>query len=81
MDTFLKASIVLLCFNQEDLIEESLNSCLQQDYSNLEIVISDDASTDNTISIIEKKLGKYQGNHKIIVNKNKSNLEIGRAHV
>nr|APW29086.1 capsular polysaccharide biosynthesis protein Cps16A [Actinobacillus pleuropneumoniae] len=41
-------------FNSEKWIEWSINSLLSQTYSNIEIIIIDDSSTDSTISIIEK---------------------------
>lgn len=47
-------SIVLCTYNGEKFLEQQINSVLQQTYSNLEIIISDDASTDSTRSILEK---------------------------
>ena len=46
--------ILLASYNGEQFIEEQLNSLLNQSYSNIKIVISDDGSTDSTIDIIEK---------------------------
>lgn len=46
-------SIVLCTYNGEKYLEEQLNSIINQTYKNLEIIISDDCSTDNTISILE----------------------------
>jgi glycosyltransferase involved in cell wall biosynthesis len=63
-------------FNQEKYIEESLNSILSQTYSPLEIIISDDASTDGTWQKITDILAKYTGPHKIITNRNEKNLGI-----
>ncbi|KJF78562.1 hypothetical protein UA45_05225 [Morganella morganii] len=45
-------SFVLISYNQEKYIEDALLSVLEQDYSNLEIIVSDDGSTDNTKNII-----------------------------
>lgn len=73
-----KVSLILFCYNQEEFIKESLTSCLSQDYQNLEIVISDDASSDNTVSIIKKTLESYNGPRKILLNENKKNLGIGK---
>lgn len=55
----LKVSIVLLAFNQAEYIETALLSALNQDYSDLEILIGDDASTDATRSIIERVLRSH----------------------
>ncbi|WP_117880645.1 glycosyltransferase [Aureibaculum luteum] len=73
-------SYCLFCYNQENYIEESVRAALDQSYSNLEIIISDDASTDTTFSIIESIINEYEGPHTIILNQNEKNLGIG-GHV
>lgn len=60
-------SIVLCTYNGEKYLEEQLNSIINQTYKNLEIIISDDCSTDNTISILEKY--KHLNNFHIFLNK------------
>lgn len=50
-------SVLVICYNQERYIKEALTSALEQDYDNLEVVVADDASTDNTQQII-RELGK-----------------------
>ncbi|MFC1237549.1 glycosyltransferase family 2 protein [Vibrio sp. F74] len=50
---------MVVAYNQENLIRETIGSILAQNYSNLEIVISDDASTDNTPAIIKEYQKKY----------------------
>lgn len=47
-------SIFIPVYNREAYIEECLESVVNQSYLNLEIVILDDGSTDNTLSIIAK---------------------------
>jgi glycosyltransferase involved in cell wall biosynthesis len=75
-----KVSLILFSFNQEKTILEAANSCLSQDYlGELEILFSDDSSTDNTFDIIQALKNGYQGNQHITIHKNKSNLGIG-AH-
>ena len=49
-----KISIIIPCFNREKLIIESLNSVLQQTYTNWECILVDDGSTDTTVQTIEK---------------------------
>ena len=46
----------MLSYNQEAYIENALVSLLQQNLEGLEIVISDDASSDMTVKIIRKVL-------------------------
>ena len=49
-----RISIVTPSFNQGNFIEETFNSILNQKYPNLEYIVIDGGSTDETISIIEK---------------------------
>lgn len=53
-------SIVLCSFNGESYLREQLDSILIQSYPNIELVISDDASTDGTIAILEEYRRKDQ---------------------
>ncbi|WP_281847505.1 glycosyltransferase [Olleya namhaensis] len=46
-------TIILPVYNGEQFIAESINSCLNQTYSNIELVIVNDCSTDNTLEIIQ----------------------------
>jgi hypothetical protein len=68
------ASIILLTYNQQDLVEESLQSLLKQTYSPLEIIISDDFSKDKTTEKIMAVVSQYKGPHQIKVNFNHQNL-------
>ena len=47
-------SICIPTYNVEKTIAETLNSIIDQTYKNLEIVISENASTDNTLSLLDK---------------------------
>lgn len=48
-------SIALCTYNGEVFLQEQLNSLLNQTYTTIEIIAVDDASTDSTRSILEKK--------------------------
>lgn len=71
------ATMLLICFNQEGSIDAAIDGALAQDYPNLEIIISDDASPDNTYARICTKLQNYAGPHTIKVLRNPQNLGIG----
>nr|WP_263324800.1 glycosyltransferase family 2 protein [Neobacillus sp. Marseille-Q6967] len=48
-----KAQILLSTYNGEKYVAQQLDSLLKQDYENLDILIRDDGSKDNTVSILE----------------------------
>jgi len=50
----LKISIIVPSFNQGHFIEETLLSILNQSYTNVEIILIDGGSVDNTLSVIKK---------------------------
>lgn len=49
-----KISIVTVCFNAEQTIERTIKSVIGQTYSNLQYIIIDGKSTDNTMEIVQK---------------------------
>lgn len=70
------ASILLLTFNQEAYIEDALISLLDQDVDDIEVVISDDDSTDRTWEIIDKLCTRYSGRKSVIKSKNSQNMGV-----
>ena len=48
----MKASIIINNFNKDSFIFECVRSALQQDYKNIEVIVYDDGSNDNSISIL-----------------------------
>ncbi len=49
----LKFSILMPTYNGSKWVEQTIKSILRQSYSNFELIISDDNSTDNTLDIIK----------------------------
>ena len=72
-----KVSILLLSYNQKEFIKDSIESSLNQSYKNLEIVISDNGSTDGTDEIIKS----YQDHPQVKLLLNNSNEFIGLGEV
>ena len=50
----MKVSIITICFNSAATIEDTIQSVLAQDYDDIEYILVDGASRDNTLAIIEK---------------------------
>lgn len=54
VETPVKVSIILPAYNAEEGIQIAIESILEQTWSNLELIIVDDCSTDNTKNVIEQ---------------------------
>ena len=62
------ASVIIVNYNNAPLLDQSIKSILNQTYKNIEIIVVDDISTDDSI----KKLNKYKNKIKIVKNKKKT---------
>lgn len=71
-------SFCIFTYNQQDFIRDAIRGAFAQEYGNLEIIISDDCSTDNTYDIILSEVKKYKGNHTVRVLRNEINLGIAK---
>lgn len=65
-----KVSIVVTCYNCEKTIERTINTLIKQIYRNIEIILIDDCSTDNTKNILETYESKYSNVKCIYLDKN-----------
>jgi glycosyltransferase involved in cell wall biosynthesis len=69
MDSFPLISIGIPTRNRLDYLKKALESALSQSYENIEIIISDNASTDSTLewskSLEDKKISFYRQNNNI----------------
>ena len=74
----LTATMIIMTYNQEDYVADAVTSLLEQDCRPVEILISDDASTDRTWEIIQEVTRDYQGPHRVTLNKNARNLGIAQ---
>ena len=69
-------SVLLSTYNSEESISESIDSLLSQTYKNLEILISDDGSTDSTKEICKKFQLKDE---RILFSSNKKNIGLTKS--
>ena len=70
-------SIISPSYNSSDFIEETINSISAQTYQNWELIVVDDCSKDNTVSIL-KKLSKNDSRIKIFTNTTNKGAAISR---
>ena len=61
-------SILIINYNNEKFVSRAVNSCLIQSYNNIEILIHDDNSEDNSIN----EINKFRNNKKVKILINKS---------
>lgn len=47
-------TVICLCYNHENYVIEALNSVLNQTYPNVQLIVVDDASTDDSVTTIEE---------------------------
>ncbi len=58
-----KLAILLSTYNGEEYLEEQIDSILQQSFSNFDIYIRDDGSTDGTVPLVQEYINKYANIH------------------
>ena len=63
-----QVSILIITYNQEHLVGEAIESCLRQTYESVEIVVSDDGSTDKTPQILQELQRKNPDRIRLVLN-------------
>lgn len=77
MNANYKVSIITATYNSRDYINDTIQSVLKQTYTNWELLIIDDASKDNTFSIINEYASNFS-NIKVFENKTNQGAAITR---
>lgn len=70
----MRLSFIVMAYNQQAYIREAVLAAFAQDHHDLEIVLTDDGSTDDTFAIMRDLASAYAGPHKVILNRNDPNL-------
>lgn len=60
-------TFALFAFNQEQYIREAIEGAFSQTYQPLEIILSDDKSSDRTFEIMQEMAAEYKGPHRVFV--------------
>lgn len=79
-----KVSVIMPSYNKEKYIAASIESVLAQTFQNFELIIIDDASTDNSVAIIckyqDKRIRFFQNNTNIGIAQNRNRaLELAKG--
>lgn len=64
-------SVIIPVYNQASYVDEAIQSVFQQSYGNIQLILIDDASTDES----GEKLNKYSGRDNVLVFHNPVNLD------
>ena len=72
----LRFSIVMCCYNLGNLVNESINSVLNQDYTNYELLVVNDGSSDNTLENLTKLSEK---DNRIVLINNEKNIGLSAS--
>lgn len=72
MNNDILVSIIVAAFNAEAYIGDCLNCLVNQDYQNIEILVCNDCSTDETLAIVERYADQ---DSRIIIINNETNLK------
>ncbi len=74
-------TILVVTHNFENIVCETLDSALAQDYSRLELIITDDASTDNTAEVVKSWIKNNNVNdrfERVVLNVNPQNVGVSK---
>ena len=72
----LRFSIIMCCYNLGDLVKKSINSVLSQDFTNYELLLVNDGSSDNTLDNLKEFSKK---DNKIVLINNEKNIGLSAS--
>lgn len=77
-DTLMKLSIIIPCYNSAEFIEDCLESVLPNIQSDMEVIVVNDGSTDNSSDVIKNVGHRYPDKNLIIINQDNAGLSAAR---
>lgn len=75
-----KVSVIMAAYNCAGMIEDSINSILEQTFTDWELIVCDDGSTDSTYQILLDYQRENPGKIKVIKNEKNSKLPFSLNH-
>lgn len=70
-------TFALFAYQQERFVGQAVQGALDQTYTPLQIILSDDCSSDRTFNIMRDMVAGYAGPHRIVLNRTATNQGIG----
>lgn len=80
-DAFPLVSAILLSYNCAEFIKEAVRSVLGQDFEPMELMVSDDASEDESFATLQREVDSYHGPHQVHLRRRSSNSGSKSAHL
>lgn len=74
-----KVSVIIPCKNEEDVILKTLDAVRDQDYEDLEVIVIDDNSEDNTAAAVENFIDSYKLNNFKLLKRKEKNSKKAKA--
>ena len=72
-----RVTVLLAAYNEEKYVQQAIEPLLAQRYGgDLEIILSDDRSPDQTFEVMRRAASEYRGPHTVVLNQNPTNLGI-----
>lgn len=77
-DDRIRFSVIMCAYNLEKIINVAIESVLQQDFENYELIIVNDGSEDKTLNVLTNYKNKSNGKIRVIDNKHNIGLSASR---
>ena len=71
-------SVIVPCYNVENYVRKAITCLVNQTYKNIEIIVIDDKSTDNTYQILKELETEFSGKFKLYQNEKNGGLAYTR---
>lgn len=68
-----EVSLIVIGYNNERFVAEAMNSAFAQTYPRLQIILSDDCSSDQTFEAMKQAAASYAGPHRVELNRTEFN--------
>ena len=73
-----KVSIIIPCYNYGQYLQDAVKSCIDQTWTNFEIIIINDGSSDNTLDVAKACREKYSNYNVSVINQENQGLVSSR---